>query len=140
MANIYLISLFVPLLLCFAFFSSNSYLSSVSSKRACEFLLNNYNVKGRIVCSKMFVRGVRFGTDMPVAVLNIGGNQFFSPHPIPVLDSDETARKFFEEQKVTYCIISKGVMSTLERFANYGFKLDKLRVEGNEYIVRVVKK
>ncbi|MFA6349443.1 MAG: glycosyltransferase family 39 protein [Candidatus Omnitrophota bacterium] len=141
MLNIYIVSLFVPLLICFAFLSSNSYLSSVSSKKACEFLLNNYEVKGRILCSKMFARGVRFGTDMPVAVINIGGKQFFSPHPIPVLDSDDKAIDFLKKQKVTYCIVSKGIVSTLERFAaKQGFTLEKLRVEGNEYILRVTKK
>ncbi len=140
MLNICLISLFVPMLIGFAFLSSNSYLSSVSSKKACEYLLKNHKVQGRILCSKMFVRGVRFGTDMPVAVIIIGGKPFFSPHPIPVLDTDENARRFLEEQKVTYCIVSKGIMSTLERFKGYGFKIEKLHVEGNEYILRVSKK
>ncbi|TBR14817.1 glycosyltransferase family 39 protein, partial [bacterium] len=71
-----------------------------SSKNACEYLLKNYKVDNVILCAKFFVRGVKYYTDKEVAVMDIPGKQFFSPHPVPFLDSDDKVRAFLSKQSV----------------------------------------
>jgi hypothetical protein len=116
----------------------NSYNVYVSSKEACRYLLSNFSVNGKIISSKPIVRGVRFFTDKEVAVLNIRGEDFFSPHPIPYFDSDEKARVFLQKQQITFGVLTKSGLTDIRRISEtYKLKLDILKVIGDEYIVRV---
>lgn len=136
--NFYLISVQVPLLIFFVFFFHNNYENFVSSKNPCKFLMDNYKVEGRIICSKSFMRGVRFYTDKDVAMFSIGGSSLYSPHPVPVLDSEEHTRKFLGTQAVTFCVLSRSSVEDLKRIAN-GYNVEVLKVFGNEYVVRVAR-
>ncbi len=118
-------------------FASKEIEGYASSKNACEYLLNNYKVDNTILCAKFFVRGVKYYTDKEVAVMDIPGKQFFSPHPVPFLDSDDKVRAFLSKQSVTYCIIKKSGVEDLDRLCKGKFKFVVLKIIGNEYIVKV---
>jgi 4-amino-4-deoxy-L-arabinose transferase-like glycosyltransferase len=109
----------------------------VSSGPAAEYLLKNYTVNGPIICSKFFVRGVRFYTDKEVAAVDIPGSEFFSPHPIPFLNSDTKVREFLSRQPVTYGIIKKTNIIDVKRLTDGYFKFEILKQIGNEYVIRI---
>ena len=139
-AAIYLFMVPVLLVLYFALFYRGYFEPYVSSKDACAYLLKNYEIKNRILCSRSYVRGVRYYTDKDVAVININGRRFFSPHPIPDFNSDEPLRGFLEKQGTTYCVLKRGSLEDIERIAAGAFETEKLNKIGDEYIVRVRRK
>jgi len=111
----------------------------VSSRPACEYLSVLSVGKGVILCSKSFVRGVRFYTGAKTAVFDSGSDNFFSPHPVPFLNSQEKLRKFLDQQPVTYCVMKKGAVDDLERMAGKDYQITLLRIMGNEYILKAEK-
>ena len=108
----------------------------VSSKISCDYLLKNYNINGYILCSKPFVRGVRYYTDKSVAVVNIHSSEdnFFSPHPIPYLHSKEELLEFLKKQPVTYCILKKSSVDEIKNLAGQEFNFTLLKTVKNQYI------
>lgn len=134
---IYSFSLVVPLSLAILFTLHNDLEPYVSSKKACEYLVNNYEVNNIVLCSKPFVRGVRFYTHKEVAVIAIPGRQFFSPHPVMFLDTDLKVRDLFLEQPVTYCILKRGSVEDVQRIAKNGLEFKLLKKIGDESIVEV---
>ena len=124
--------------LVFLFVSGRHFEDFASSQRSAEFLQAQPGFQGRIICSKMFLRGVRFYTDKQVALVSVGGAPLFSPHPVPVLDSDEKIKAFLRSQPVTYCVIDSGAWKDIQRVVGaVGGRGDLLRMMGNQYIVRV---
>lgn len=111
----------------------------VSSRDVCAYLMKNYNVENTILCSKFFARGTRFYTDKDVAVIDIPGKQFFSPHPVLFLDSDLKVADFLGKQPVTYCLLKKSALDDIERLRK-DFNIELLRQIGNQYIVRIKKR
>ncbi len=109
----------------------------LSSKYACQYLLKNYNVSGAVLCSKPFVRGVRYYTDKEVAIFNPFGKNFFSPHPIPLFNSDQKARDFLIQNRITYCMLRKSALEDIRRSLDKDFRIDTLKVIGNVYILRI---
>ncbi|MDD2689558.1 MAG: glycosyltransferase family 39 protein [Candidatus Omnitrophica bacterium] len=141
MVNVCLLSFQLPLILFFVFSQQQNFDSYVSNKNACEYLLNNHNVENSILCSKPFVRGVRFYTDKEVAVVNLGrlAANFFSPHPLTYLDTDENALDFLKKRPVTYCILTKTSFKDMQRLArDGGVKVELLKIIGDEYIVKIL--
>lgn len=136
-AAVYLFMLPVLLVLYFALFNHGYFEPYVSSKEACAYLLENYSIKNRILCSRSYVRGVRYYTDKEVAVININGRKFWSPHPLPDFTTDQPAREFLRKQGTTYCVLKKGSVEDIERIAAGEFEVDKLKQIGDEYLVRV---
>lgn len=93
-----------------------------------------------VLTSKFYVRGVRFYTDRKMAVIDINGEGFFSPHPIPFLNTDEKVLAFLATQPVTYAIVKKGNVKDLKRIvAGHPFRLAELKNEGGKYILRIEK-
>jgi len=140
LAKIYLSTLQIPLLLFFALFSSNKFDAYVSSKSACEYLLKTEKVENTILCSKLLVRGVRYYTDKKVALINLGGKNLFSPHPIVNLCSDEEVKRFLKSQNITYCILNRSVSADIQRIAGNEFKAQLLKHIGNRYIIKISEK
>ena len=141
MISIYFLSFQLPLVLFFVFSQHQSFDPYVSNKNACEYLLSSHNVEDIILCSKPFVRGVRFYTDKEVAVVNLGrlAANFFSPHPLPYLDTDENALDFLKKRPVTYCILTKTSFKDMQRLArDGGVKVELLKIIGDEYIVKIL--
>jgi len=138
MVYFYFLVLQALLILFFIFSSQSNFQAYISSQDASRYLLSNYKVENRILCSKLFVRGVRFFTEKDLAVINVRGGNFFSPHPIPYLDTDEKVVSFLKSQSVTYCIISKSSLTDIKRIvSNNSFKLDMIKLIGDEYIVKI---
>ena len=106
----------------------------ISSRAASEYMVKKADLDSVILCSKPFVRGIRYYTDREVAAL---GNNVFSPHPIPFLDSDEKVKDFLNTQKVTYCVIKKTDLRDIERIIKQRFNLVILKTIGNEYVVTI---
>ncbi|TRZ49625.1 glycosyltransferase family 39 protein [bacterium] len=129
--------LVVPLSLVILFSMHNDIEPYISSKKACEYLVNNHKLNNIVLCSKFYVRGVRYYTGKEVAVIDISGKQFFSPHPVIFLDTDLKVRNFLLGQSVTYCILKKGAVEDIKRIANNGLELNILNKIGDEYIVEV---
>ena len=130
--------IFLPLVMLLGAASVSKHIEPyASSKPAVEYLIKNHTFSGPIICSKFFARGVRFYTDREVAVVDIPGTPFFSPHPVPFLDSDVKVREFLSRQPVTYGIIKKGNVVDFRRLTEGYFKFEILRQAGNEYVIRV---
>jgi 4-amino-4-deoxy-L-arabinose transferase-like glycosyltransferase len=135
--GVYALTLLLPFSFCVVSLAKNDIDPYVSSKRIAEYLLGNYAVDNTIIVSKMFVRGVRYYTDKNVAVID--NTQFFSPHPIPFLDSDIKVRGFLSKQPRTFCILKTSSLAAMERLAGRDFKLTLVKKIGNEYLVRIEK-
>lgn len=135
--SIYTLVLVIPVILSIIPFIRNDIEPYLSSKKACEYLLNNYNLNNMILCSRPFVRGVRYYTDREVAVIDIPGKPFFSPHPISFLNSDHKVRDFLDSQSITYCILKKSSLDDIERIIDKAFKFTILKVTGNEYVLKI---
>ncbi|OGX28198.1 MAG: hypothetical protein A3D10_00535 [Omnitrophica WOR_2 bacterium RIFCSPHIGHO2_02_FULL_48_11] len=93
-----------------------------------------------LLTSKFYVRGVRFYTDRKVAVININGKGFFSPHPIPFLNTDEKVLSFLEQQPVTYGIVRKNDLGDLYRITADGYHLQELDDIGGKHLIKIEKK
>lgn len=136
--GVYSFAFIVPVMLSVIPFIKDGIDPYLSSKNACEYLLKNHEVNNLILCSKPYVRGVRYYTDKEVAVTSIPGMPFFSPHPIPFLNTDEKVEEFLRKQKVTYCVLKKSSLEDIERIAKErGFKYTLLKILANEYILKV---
>jgi hypothetical protein len=109
----------------------------ISSKQACDYLLKNYNINSPIICSKPFVRGVRYYTDREVVAIDLPGRNFFSPHPIPFLGNDEQVKDYIRKQSIAYCVLKKANVEDIERIAQDGFKFTILKIIGNEYLLKI---
>jgi len=138
LVNICLLAIQLPLILAFVFLNRESLNIHAASKKATQYLLANAPVgDNKILCAKFLARGVRFYTDREVAVIDMGGSNFFSPHPIPYLNTDQKVSSFLKNQQVTYGIVTKSSLKALERIAQNDFKLDKLKTIGDEHIIKV---
>ncbi len=92
-----------------------------------------------IICSKFYVRGVRFYTDRKTAVMDLNGSGFFSPHPIPYLNSEPKLLNFLLSQPVTYAIVKITAINDLKRIAADRFKVEDLEHLGGKYILRITR-
>lgn len=131
------LAFFVPLMVYFIPLVREDIEPYISTKESCEYLLKNYKVDNVILSSKFFVRGVKYFTDKEVAVIDIPGTPFFSPHPILFLDRQEKVGDFLRQQKVTYCILKKNSVEDIDRLSLGKFKYTVLKVIGNQYILKI---
>jgi hypothetical protein len=109
----------------------------LSSQNACRYLSDIQNLNGTVLCSKFFTRGVRYYTGKEVAAVDINGVPFFSPHPIPFLDSEQKVRGFLRAQPLTYCIVRKSTANDIERLSGNEFKSTILKIAGDEYVLKI---
>ena len=134
-----LFSLMVPILFSVIPFVKDDFESFASTTKTSNYLVENCPIgDDTVLCSKYFVRGVRFHTGKNVAFLNPYAKNHFSPHPIPFLGSDEGARDFINQQGVTYCVLKKSALEDVERISkdnNFDYKV--LEVIGSQYIVEI---
>jgi 4-amino-4-deoxy-L-arabinose transferase-like glycosyltransferase len=135
--SFYLLAFLLPLFLSVVPFVIRDIQPYVSSKDACDYLVKNYKVDGTVLCSKFYVRGVRFYMDKETAVITPKGDKFFSPHPVLYLDSEAKWRDFFKQQAVTYCVLKKSYFQDIKQLDGAGFKVELLKVIADKYIARV---
>jgi len=125
------------IILFFVFLYHQKFEDYLSSKHAADYILSSCSTDSVILCSKPFVRGIRFYTNREVAVINIGGKNFFSPHPIPFLDTEEKVTNFFQNQHNTCCVLRESSLKDLECMIKNKYILGPVKKIGNEYIVTV---
>ncbi|MDD5006099.1 MAG: glycosyltransferase family 39 protein [Candidatus Omnitrophica bacterium] len=135
--TVILLALILPIMLLMVPFIKNDIEPYFSSNATGEYLVKNTDANSVILCSKPFVRGVRYYADRKVALISNPGSNFFSPHPIPFLDSDEKVKDFLRNQSVTYCALRKSSVKDIERITKQGFDFTILKTIGNEYILRI---
>ena len=135
--NIYVIISQIILMLLFVPPAQKNIDMYLSSKQACDYLKNNYELENTILCAKPFVRGVAYYTDNKVAVVNLGGGDFFSPHPIPFLRSDNEVIQTLRSQPVTYGVLKKSSFGDVKRIAGEEFVVDGPKILGDKYITRI---
>lgn len=140
LAHLTLVSAILPLFFYFAFLVHTDFDAFISSQEPCDFLLKNYRVENTVLCSKFYARGVRYFTDKDVAVIDLNGEGFFSPHPIPYFKGSEEVRSFLRQQPLTYAILKKGNVEDIRRCAGDEFSPEVLKVFGDEYVVRIAKR
>jgi hypothetical protein len=70
-------------------------------------------------------------------VFDSGSDNFFSPHPIPFINTEGKLRNFLGSQPVTYCVLKKSALDDLERMAGDKYKISLLLLVGNEYVLKV---
>ncbi|MCX5707887.1 MAG: glycosyltransferase family 39 protein [Candidatus Omnitrophica bacterium] len=109
----------------------------VSSRKVSEYLSQQPINQSVILCSKAFVRGVHFYTGSRAAVFDSGSDNFFSPHPIPFINTDKKLRVFLASQPITYCVLKKSALDDLQRLAGDNYQIDVLLLVGNEYVLKV---
>jgi len=109
----------------------------VSCRQACEFLKSQEGVRGPILCSKFSARAVRFYTGYDVAVVELNGNNYFSPHPIPFLKTEKAIVDFLSQRPVTYCLVRSSAAGDLEKLASGAFKYCLLKGIGDVDILRI---
>ncbi len=126
----------LPVLLIAAPFATNID-PYISSRQAAVYLADQPVGQSVVLCSKFFVRGVRFYTGYRTAVFDPSSDNFFSPHPIPYINTEPKLRDFLAKQQVTYCVLKKKALDDLERLAGGGYKSTLLTVKGDEYIYKV---
>ncbi len=110
----------------------------VSTKPAVEYLMQGRDISGKIMCSKFFARGVKYFSGKDIVLMNIKSPNFFSPHPVLDLNTDEKLTGFLRSQPVTYGILNDHAWADLQRICPLiGFRAELLKQVGDEYVVRV---
>jgi 4-amino-4-deoxy-L-arabinose transferase-like glycosyltransferase len=93
-----------------------------------------------VLTSKFYVRGIRFYTDRPMAVIDINGKGFWSPHPIPFFNKDQMVVDFLGERPVTWAILKEGNVADVYRILkDRPFKIKELDGIGGKYILKIEK-
>ena len=72
----------------------------VSSRHSGEYLNKICGPESIVLCSKASARGIRFYAGNEIAILRNGKGNFFSPHPVPFLDTDEQVRSFSQSSRL----------------------------------------
>ena len=112
----------------------------VSCKDITDVFKQMDNSQTPVLASKFYVRGVRYYTDRPMAVIDINGKGFWSPHPIPFLNTDQMVIDFFNERPVTWAILKEGNVKDLHRILNRDkFKINELEGIGGKFILQIEK-
>jgi hypothetical protein len=83
------------------------------------------------------VRGVRYYAGRPMAVVAVDGSDFFSPHPVPFLDTVEKVRNFLRTHGRTYALLTEGQAKRIQDALAPDFLCARLKVIGDEHIVEI---
>jgi 4-amino-4-deoxy-L-arabinose transferase-like glycosyltransferase len=109
----------------------------VSSDEASEYIPQRSLGAMTVLTSKPNARGIRFFTGQDIAAVDFTGKQFFSPHPIPILDTKEKIISVFKSQPVTYAVVRKAVYEFILKNCADQYRVALLRIIGFDYIVRI---
>ncbi len=109
---------------------------------SCKNVMDEFNKLDQnttpVLASKFYARGVRYYSDRPVAVINIGGKGFFTPHPIPFLNTDEKVLDFIKEQKDLYAIVRQQDWEILMRLAPGRYQIIEIgKGVGGKHIIKI---
>ncbi|MBF0478956.1 MAG: glycosyltransferase family 39 protein [Candidatus Omnitrophica bacterium] len=134
--GVVLTALQIPLFFVMAMASIKTVEPYVSSQQACEYLMTHYQVGSTLLTSKLYARGTRLYTDKDIAVIDSGDN-YFSPHPIPYLNSQEKVLAFLKDNPAIYGLVKDGDLKTLEKYVSGQYHVSFLNKIGDENIIRL---
>jgi len=131
----------VSIVLVAALFFARPYIEPwVSCKDISDVFKQMDNSQTPVLASKFYVRGIRYYTDRPMAVIDINGKGFWSPHPIPFLNTDQMVIDFLNKRPVTWAILKKGNVEDLRRILqDRNFKIHELEGIGGKFILQIEK-
>ncbi len=111
----------------------------VSCKQIAEvFNQMNDHSNTTVLASKFYVRGIRFYTDRKMAVIDINGKGFYSPHPIPFLNTDQKVIDFLKSQPITYAIVKPDNVEDLKRISTMAnYHIQEIDGIGGKYILKI---
>ena len=90
-----------------------------------------------VLTSKANARGIRYYTGQDVAVVDFSGKPFFSPHPIPILNTTDKIMSVLESQRVTYGVVRKTFYQDILKNCVHRYHVALLGTIGYDYIVRI---
>lgn len=120
-----------------SFMISSSLEPHVSMYEACLYVPSAAMHKTIILTSKPYARGVRYYTDQDIAVMDLNGTNYFSPHPIPILNTKEKLLAFLKSQPETFAIFKKSYYEYLKKNYASDFQFRILKVSGRNYILKI---
>ncbi len=109
----------------------------VSSHEASEYIPQRALEPMTVLTSKANARGIRFYTGQDVAVVDYSGKPFFSPHPVPILDTTSKIMRVLESQRVTLGVIRKTAYQDILKNCSAYYHISLLKVIGYDYVVRI---
>jgi hypothetical protein len=109
----------------------------LSSHEASEYIPQRSLGAMTVLTSKANARGIRYYTGQDVAVVDFSGKPFFSPHPIPILNTPDKITKVFEGQRLTFGVIRKTAYLDILKNCGLRFHVALLRTIGQDYVIRV---
>jgi 4-amino-4-deoxy-L-arabinose transferase-like glycosyltransferase len=109
----------------------------VSSHEASEYIPQHSLDAMTVLTSKANARGIRYYTGQDVAVVDYSGKPFFSPHPIPILDTTDKIIRVLKDQRVTFGVIRKTAYQDILKNCANRYHVALLRIIGYDYIVRI---
>jgi len=139
LARVIAVISFLPLILIVLLFFAKPYAEPWVACREISGMLQKIDSSPTVVLtSKFYVRGVRFFTQRDVAVININGKGFFSPHPIPFLNTDQKVRDFLASQPRTFCVLRSNDVADMQRIiTGTHYRLHHWADKGGRFIVSV---
>jgi len=90
-----------------------------------------------VLTSKANARGIRYYTGQDVAVVDFSGKPFFSPHPIPILDTTDKMMSVLKGQRLTFGVVRKTAYQDILKNSPHHYHVALLRIIGHDYIVRI---
>jgi len=110
----------------------------ISSYEASEYIPQRSWGAMTVLTSKANARGIRFYTGQDIAAVDFSGKQFFSPHPIAILDTSKKILSVLSSQRVTYAVVSKNVYNSITKDFAKSFHIILLKNIGNNYVLRIL--
>jgi len=121
-------------------FSARPYIEPWVSCRDISEVFNKIDTSDTtVLTSKFYLRGIRFYTERDMAVIDINGKGFWSPHPIPFLNTDQKVIDFLDSQPFTYAVVKEGNVEDLERITKGKYTIQYFDGIGGKYILRIEK-
>jgi 4-amino-4-deoxy-L-arabinose transferase-like glycosyltransferase len=109
----------------------------ISSYEASQYIPQRSLGVTTVLTSKANVRGIRFYTGQDVAVVDFTGKPFFSPHPVPVLDTTDKIMRVLKAQRLTFGVVRKSAYQYILKNCSSGYHVALLRIIGFDYILRI---
>ena len=134
---VYLLALASPLVVSLILCNHGFIEPYLTSRQLCTRLAQAQPFNTAVLCSKYLARDVRYYTDKDIAIISIRGKNFFSPHPVPFLDSEKKVQDFLAKQPVTYCVVNRSSARKLKHLAGKGFSVTAIEAIASMQLLKV---
>ena len=138
-AAFYMFVFTVPVFLGFAPVSLEQAGPLFSSKEIADRLREKCPEEEHLLVSKPFARGILYFTGKPLVIFAPGETNYFSPHPVTFLDTEEKIADYLRRSGTACCVVKKkGHAPALEAICRKnGLKYELLLSSGDACLVKV---